>query len=134
MTSPLSARKASDGLATIELPDRVFDFHARLVPEPGAGARLLATMDAFGIQRAVVCAGGVLPLQRLAYQIHYGGGCTDSADNDGVRREVESSGSRLVPFFFGNPHAPVTEYAKDAALFNGLEISPAVQGVGFDHA
>jgi predicted TIM-barrel fold metal-dependent hydrolase len=123
---------APDGLATIVLPDRVIDFHARLVPEPGAAARLLATMDAFGVERAVVCAGGILPLQRLAYQIQYGGGCANSADNDGVRREVESSSGRLVPFFFGNPHAPVSEYAKDAALFKGLEISPAVHGVGYD--
>lgn len=110
---------------------RIFDFHARLGPASDAADRLLSTMDRCGIERAVVSAGAVVDLDRLAYQIVYGGRSTDSADNAAVLRAAEASGGRLVPFFFGNPHASVREYAQQGHRYRGLELSPAVHGVGF---
>jgi predicted TIM-barrel fold metal-dependent hydrolase len=89
-------------------------------------------MDSCGVERAVVTAGGLLPLERLAYQIQYGGASTALADNEAVRLAAQRSKGRLVPFFFGSPHAPIAQYADQAADYRGLEISPAVHGVGFD--
>jgi len=78
-----------------------------------------------------VSAGGVVDLDRLSYQIVYGGGTTASADNDAVRRACAGSGGRLLPFYFGNPHVGARDYARRGAQYWGLEISPAVHGVGF---
>jgi predicted TIM-barrel fold metal-dependent hydrolase len=111
----------------------VFDFHARLTPTNAAAARLLSIMDRCGIARAAVSAGGVVDLDQLAHQIVHGGRSTGSPDNEAVLRAAEDSGGRLVPFFFGNPHAPIREYAKRGHHYRGLEISPAVHGVGFYH-
>jgi predicted TIM-barrel fold metal-dependent hydrolase len=115
-----------------EASARVFDFHARLVPEPGAARRLLEVMDATGITRAAVVAGGVVDLDRLSLQIVEGGRVVTSADNDGVWAECSAVGDRLVPFFFGNPHRGADAYRRQAPRFRGLEISPAVHGVGLD--
>jgi predicted TIM-barrel fold metal-dependent hydrolase len=88
-------------------------------------------MDAVGITRAVVSAGGVVRLDQLAYQIVHGGGSEASADNASVLAASAGSDGRLVPFFFANPHGSSGEYAVAAHQFRGLELSPAVHGVGF---
>lgn len=113
-------------------PHPVFDFHARLVPGPGAAERLLAALDECRIERAVVCAGGVVDLMRLSRQLVLGGHVESDADNEAVLRGAASAGGRLVPFWFGNPHRDAARYRERAADFRGLEISPAVHGAGFD--
>jgi predicted TIM-barrel fold metal-dependent hydrolase len=111
---------------------RLFDFHVRLAPVAGAAGRLLAALDGSGIERAAVCAGGTIDLQQLSRQLVLGGHVTTDADNDAVLAACRPSGGRLVPFFFANPHRPADEYDKRAAEFRGLEVSPAVHGVGLD--
>src|SRR5439155_332898 len=44
------------------------------------------------------------------------------------------SGGRLVPFYFANPYAGPRPYRRQAPLFRGLELSPAVYGTGFRDA
>ena len=83
----------------------VFDFHVRLGPQPEAPARLLAALDAGGITRAAVCAGGVIELDRLSSQLVEGGHVATAADNDAVLAACAGSGGRLVPFYFANPYA-----------------------------
>ena len=78
----------------------VFDFHVRLGPQPEAPARLLAALDAGGITRAAVCAGGVIELDRLSSQLVEGGHVATAADNDAVLAACAGSGGRLVPFYF----------------------------------
>jgi predicted TIM-barrel fold metal-dependent hydrolase len=112
-----------------ELSGPVLDFHARLVPRPGAADRLLSTMDECGVDRAVICAGGLLPLERLSRQLVEGGHVTADADNQAVFAAADGSGGRLVPFYFANPHRPPERYRDEAAGFAGLEVSPAVHGV-----
>lgn len=109
---------------------RVFDFHARLVPRPRARQRLLDNMDAAGIDRAAVAAGGVLGLDQLSRQLVEGGHCDVDADNDAVLSACEDSGGRLVPFYFANPRSGVRDYRRRCDQFRGLELSPAVHGVG----
>ncbi|MGK5685113.1 amidohydrolase family protein [Actinoplanes sp. URMC 104] len=110
----------------------VLDFHARLTPGADEPARLLAAMDAAGIGQAAVCAGGLLPLDRLARQIDEGGRAEVAADNEGVRRACARSGGRLLPFFFADPLRDGAAYRKTAGDFRGLEISPAVHGGRLD--
>jgi uncharacterized protein len=110
----------------------VFDFHARLVRRPDALAAHLATMDAVGIERAAVSAGGLVDLDQLSAQISDGGRSEARADNDWVRRCCAASGGRLVPFFFADPYADVDTYRTQARRFRGLEISPAVHGFPLD--
>jgi predicted TIM-barrel fold metal-dependent hydrolase len=110
----------------------IFDFHARLTPRPDAARRLLSTMDSCGIARAAVAAGGVIDLDRLSAQITEGGHSEADADNAAVLAACEASGGRLVPFHFANPHRGPDEYRRTADRFRGLELSPAVHGVGFD--
>lgn len=107
----------------------IFDFHSRLAPGTPARDRLLATMDALGITRAAVCAAGAIDLDRLARQIMVGGHSTASADNEMVAASCADTGGRLVPFFFGNPHAAAGQYGDVAEKYAGLELSPAVHGV-----
>nr|WSY51197.1 amidohydrolase family protein [Streptomyces sp. NBC_00886] len=108
----------------------VLDFHVRLAPRPGAAERLLATLDECGLTRAVVCAGGTIDLDRLSRQLVEGGQVETDADNDAVLDACAGTDGRLVPFFFANPHRSPDEYRARAAEFRGLEISPAVHGVG----
>ena len=108
----------------------VLDFHVRLAPRPGAAERMLATLDACGLTRAVVCAGGTIDLDRLSRQLVEGGHVETDADNDAVLDACAGTDGRLVPFFFANPHRPPEAYRARAAEFRGLEISPAVHGVG----
>ncbi|MCX5405571.1 amidohydrolase family protein [Streptomyces sp. NBC_00335] len=108
---------------------RVLDFHVRLAPVPRAPDRLLATMDECGIGRAVVCAGGTMPLAQLSRFLVEGGHIESDADNDAVLRACEASDGRLIPFFFANPHRDPEHYRKAAPDFRGMEISPAVHGV-----
>lgn len=110
----------------------VFDAHVRLTPRPGALAELLSTMDCVGIGRAAVAAGGVVDLDRLSAQIDNGSWVEVGADNDGVRRACERSGGRLVPFYFANPYQGPDSYRRQVRLFRGLELSPAVHGIGLD--
>ncbi|GAA4253213.1 hypothetical protein GCM10022255_053180 [Dactylosporangium darangshiense] len=104
----------------------IFDFHARLSPG------LLGALDEAGIERAAVCAGGLVDLDRLSAQIDDGGRSEARADNEGVRRACEASGGRLVPFFFADPCRDADAYAAAASRFRGLEISPAVHGFRLD--
>jgi predicted TIM-barrel fold metal-dependent hydrolase len=108
----------------------VLDFHVRLAPRPGAGERLLSAMDDCGLTRAVVCAGGTIDLDRLSRQLVEGGHVETDADNDAVLRACAGTDGRLVPFYFANPHRSPEVYRAGAAEFRGLEISPAVHGVG----
>jgi hypothetical protein len=108
----------------------VFDFHVRLTPEPGALAQLLDTMDACGIARAAVAAGGVVSLDRLAANIVHGSHDDVSPDNHAVRAGCDGAPRRLVPFFFANPRRGADVYRRQAGDFRGLELSPAVHGVG----
>jgi len=108
----------------------VLDFHVRLAPRPGARERLLSTLQECGLQRAVVCAGGTIDLDRLSRQLIEGGHVETDADNDAVLNTCAGTGGRLVPFFFANPHRSPQVYRARAAEFRGLEVSPAVHGVG----
>lgn len=108
----------------------VVDFHVRLAPRPDAAERLLSAMDECGVRRAVVCAGGTIDLDRLARQIIEGGHVDTDADNDAVLAACAGADGRLVPFFFANPHRSAQVYRDRAAEFRGLEVSPAVHGVG----
>lgn len=114
---------------TAQTAQPVMDFHVRLAPRPGARARLLATLDECGLERAVVCAGGTIDLDRLSCQLIEGGYIESDADNDAVLAACEGTDGRLVPFFFANPHRGPAVYRARAAAFRGLEISPAVHGV-----
>lgn len=107
----------------------IFDFHARLVPVPGAEQSLLTVLDASGIDRAALCAGGTIDLRLLSRQLVQGGHVTTDPDNDAVLAACGRSGGRLVPFYFANPHRAVTAYREGVVDFRGLEISPAVHGV-----
>jgi predicted TIM-barrel fold metal-dependent hydrolase len=109
----------------------IFDFHARLGSNPAARDQLLAAMDAAGIDRCVVCAGGVIDLDRLAEQLMVGGYSTDDPDNKSVMEQCADTAGRLLPFFFGNPHAAPGCYRDVAKQFAGLELAPAVHGVPF---
>lgn len=113
-------------------PRPVFDFHVRLVPRPGAADRLLEALAACGIDRAVACAGGTIDLLGLSRQLVEGGHVETDADNDAVLAACAASGGRLVPFFFANPHRGAGPYRDRAAEFRGVEVSPAVHGVGLD--
>jgi uncharacterized protein len=113
---------------------RVFDFHARLAPRPAARATLMSTMDSCGIDRAAVVAGGVVDLDRLSSQIMTGGHVKNGADNEHVHAACAGSTGRLVPFYFANPYAGAEEYRRHAGRFRGVELSPAVYGIGFDDA
>jgi predicted TIM-barrel fold metal-dependent hydrolase len=108
----------------------VLDFHVRLAPRPGARERLLSILDECGLARAVVCAGGTIDLDRLSRQLIEGGHVETDADNDAVLKACADTDGRLVPFFFANPHRPADVYRARAAEFRGLEVSPAVHGVG----
>jgi len=112
----------------------IVDFHARLVAQPSEPDRLLRVMDAHGIGTTVVCAGGVVDLDRLSTQIVHGGHVDADADNGRVLAACAESAGRLVPFYFANPYAGAGEYRRQAARFRGVELSPAVYGVGFDDA
>lgn len=112
----------------------VLDFHVRLAPRPGAAERLLATLDECGLDRAVVCAGGTIDLDRLSRQLIEGGHVETDADNDAVLAACAGTDGRLVPFFFANPHRSGEAYRARAAEFRGLEISPAVHGVALTDA
>lgn len=107
----------------------VFDFHARLAPQPQALDRLLETMDSSGLDRTVVSAGGMIDLDVLSAQVITGDYVEADADNDAVLRDCARADGRLVPFFFANPHRPVDHYLSQASAFRGLELAPAVHGV-----
>jgi uncharacterized protein len=116
-------------VSTVDGP--VFDCHARLGPAPGAVADLLATMDAHGIARAAVAAGGVVGLDVLARQLSEGGHVRSGADNTRVRVACAGSGGRLVPVYFANPHAAPAAYRTEGPAYRMVELSPAVHGVGY---
>ncbi|WP_245730549.1 amidohydrolase family protein [Micromonospora pallida] len=86
-------------------------------------------MDECGLERAVVCAGGTIDLDRLSRQLVEGGHVETDADNDAVLAACAGTDGRLVPFFFANPYRPPEVYRARAAEFRGLEVSPAVHGV-----
>lgn len=108
---------------------RICDFHARLVPHGASVEHLLRTMDDVCIERAVVSAGGTIPLERLSQQIVEGGSADVDADNDFVLDACIQSEGRLVPFFLANPHRGSGHYRARVDEFSGLELAPAVHGV-----
>jgi predicted TIM-barrel fold metal-dependent hydrolase len=110
----------------------VFDFHARLRPDPDAARTLLVAMDAAGVVRAAVSAGGLVDLDRLSAQLLDGGRADAVPDNDGVLRACDASGGRLVPVYFADPSADPAIYRRAAPRFHGLELSPAVHGFRLD--
>lgn len=118
--------------SAVSSEDPVWDFHARLLPGPEAVERQLAAMDAAGVTRSVVVAGGVISLDRMAEQIIGGGHVDVEPDNETVRHLCEASGGRLRPCWFGNPHRGPEEYRAAAAGYAGLELAPAVHGVPLD--
>lgn len=107
----------------------VIDFHVRLGPGDEAVPRLLTTMDECGVDRAVVCAGGILSLDELSRQVAEGGGVETQPDNAGVLAACAGGDGRLVPCYFANPYAGVERYLAEGADFAGLELSPAVHGL-----
>jgi predicted TIM-barrel fold metal-dependent hydrolase len=107
----------------------VIDFRARLAPGPVALERQLRAMDAAGIDRAVLSAGGILDPDTLVRQILEGGYTTADADNDAVIAACAKFPERLVPAFFANPHRGPEDYRDRAGSFRGLELSPAVHGL-----
>lgn len=107
----------------------VIDFHARLHPHDGGRHPLIAAMDRCSIDRAVVCAGGLLDPCLLAEQVIWGGHQEVDADNDALLQECHESDGRLVPFYFANPHRGADTYRVRATDFRGVEVSPAVHGV-----
>ncbi|WP_078849569.1 amidohydrolase family protein [Streptomyces sp. NRRL F-5126] len=86
-------------------------------------------MDECGIGRAVLCAGGTMPLEQLSRFLVEGGHIESDADNDAVLRACAASNGRLIPSYFANPHRDPEHYRKAAADFRAVEISPAVHGV-----
>ncbi|MBF9134463.1 amidohydrolase family protein [Plantactinospora sp. S1510] len=114
----------------------IYDFHLRIGPVPEdpsvAADRLLGEMDRHGITRGVACAGGLIDPVRLARQIVFGGHLETDADNERVLAVSARSGGRLTPFYFANPHRQPRRYLDAAPSYRGLEISPAVHGVGLD--
>lgn len=108
---------------------RILDFHARITFGPDGVRRLLDVMDTHHIGRALVSAGGVLEPDRVARQAIEGGEFDGDADNDAVLAGCATSGGRLTPFFFGNPHRPPEVYRDRAPSFRGLELSPTVHGI-----
>jgi predicted TIM-barrel fold metal-dependent hydrolase len=112
------------------MPDQpIFDAHCRLARGPDPRGRMLSTMDRWGIELAVVSGGGVIDLDTLARQVVHGGGSTGDADNDAVLAVCESSGGRLLPSYFANPHGDPADYLARAGEFVAVELSPAVHGV-----
>jgi len=110
----------------------MFDFHARLGPEPEAADALLTAMDSTGIERAAVSAGGLLNLDRLSLQVANGGRSDVAADNKRTLALCGGTGGRLLPFFLADPYRDVAGYREAARCFRGLEISPAVHGFRLD--
>jgi uncharacterized protein len=110
----------------------ILDAHAHVSADPTSAARLLAAMDASGIARAIVLAGGVLPPAQLARQFAGAPGVDVDADNAAVLRAATASGDRLIPFYFANPHRSADAYEADGAAFAGLKLGPVIHGVGFD--
>lgn len=114
----------------------IIDAHAHLTlrrdGSPDGSGALLATMDACGIERAVVVAGGTIAPAILSAQIENGGGSDIDVDNAAVLRACERASGRLLPFYFANPHRGDAEYAREGDAFFGLKLGPAVHGVTFD--
>jgi predicted TIM-barrel fold metal-dependent hydrolase len=107
----------------------VLDFHARLAPGRAALDRLLDRMNASRVDRVVISAGGVIPLDQLSRQLTEGGHTDADPDNDAVERAAAQHPRTLIPCYFANPHRPADYYRCRAARFRALEISPAVHGV-----
>ena len=118
-------------MAQPPVAEAVMDFHARLTPRPDAFDQLIAAMDATGITCAGLAAGGIVSPDVLARQVAVGGHSTADADNGRVLAACKASGGRLFPVYFANPHAGAAEYRRTAEQYRGLEISPAIHGVGF---
>jgi predicted TIM-barrel fold metal-dependent hydrolase len=110
----------------------ILDAHAHVSADPASAPRLLATMDAAGIARAIVLAGGVLPPAQLARQFAGAPGVDVDADNSAVLRAALRSEGRLIPFYFANPHRGADAYQAEGKAFSGLKLGPVIHGVAFD--
>jgi len=113
-------------------PGEVVDFHVRLAPRPAAGEALLAGMDELGITASVVVAGGLVRPEVLSRQLRDGGFVSGDIDNASVLSLAETSGGRLLPCYFGNPHGGLAAYREAGSRYVGLELSPAVHGIRLD--
>ncbi len=111
---------------------KIFDFHARLIPDNTSLNRLIRMMDDLHIKCAVVSAGGTIPLGQLSRQIIEGGFADVDADNDFVLDACTRAKGRLVPFYFANPRRDPDHYRDRANQFSGLELAPAVHGVALN--
>jgi len=109
----------------------VLDFHARLPPGQAALDGLLGHMNAHRIDRAVISAGGVIPLNQLSRQLAEGGHTDANPDNDALQRAAARHPRSLIACYFANPRRPPGDYRRRAPEFRALEISPAVHGVPF---
>lgn len=109
----------------------LIDAHAHLHLKPGATEELLATMDAHGIERTVVVAGGTVSPETLAEHFSRGGSSDVTVDNAAVLAACLATNGRLLPFFFANPlHGPEA-YRAAGRRFHGLKLAPIVHGVPF---
>lgn len=113
----------------------LIDFHAHLhvqeAVRSSARDALLAMMDRCGIEHAVVVPGGTVTPELLAAQIARGGQLDVEPDNEGVYAACQTTGGRLIPFFFANPHRGADAYRDAGHRFAGLKLGPAVHGVAF---
>mgnify|MGYP001381460696 CR=1 FL=1 len=111
---------------------RIIDAHAHLARGAAASNALLASMDALGIERTVVVAGGTIAPGLLSDHIENGGGTDVDVDNAALYAACEDARFRLLPFYFANPHRGDVLYAREGAAFVGLKLAPAVHGIPFN--
>jgi predicted TIM-barrel fold metal-dependent hydrolase len=111
---------------------QIIDGHAHLPARQGAAETLLARMDALGIARAVVIPGGTVTPLQLAKNIALGCGSDVEIDHQFLLKACAASASRLIPFYFANPHRDASAYEAAGERFYGLKLGPAVHGVRLD--
>lgn len=110
----------------------LIDFHAHLHASISARTALLSRMDSVGITHSVVVAGGVISPLDLSRQILDVQELNLPTPNRAVSDLCGASEGRLLPFFFANPHEPVTQYQQSAHLFFGLKLGPTVHGIALN--
>lgn len=103
------------------------DFHAHLHPTEEARERLLLKMEALGIVKTVVVAGGVLPRNALL-----GRPTNVPAPNQKVYDLCQKSDGKLLPFYFANPFEEPQEYRAHGEKYFGTKLGPIVHGVALN--
>ena len=112
----------------------LIDFHAHLEASLPASDRLLAAADRYQIEQIAVVAGRLLTPQVLSRQMANGCGQAVEAPNRELLQICHTSGGRLLPFYFANPHSTVNEYVAIGAEFVGLKLGPAIHGIALTDA